>query len=665
MLRFFAKFQRSRNAVLLLFCLLMLVSLVLFYAVPGTNFSDRLRGRGSNAGEETVVAKVGKYEITLRDYRTAIQALGSTFTRGNQLPLTTVRALGLDKQALDRLIADRLVQAEADRLGIGATDREVSEQIVRLPGFTNSETGQFIGKEEYLRTLALRGEDVEVFEGNIRSGIAVGKVRSYLTSAEQVSERDIEEAYKKDNTRVELVYALIDNEKVRKRLQLADADLRAYYDAHLDEFKANEPHRKVEYIFVPTDKVAETLKITDEELRAEYEQNKQYEPRVSIIKLDVLTPKDEDTVGNKIRELNQRVRGTPSVKAEDFGDVARGNSQDASAAKGGDIGFIKKDPNRANNWRQRAFNLKVGDIDGPFRDGQSWYLMKVTEQREVSFAEMRPTLIAGERNRRAYGEASKLADKAYEKFVEYKDIRKAAEEIAKELKVKPETLIRSTPFFKNGDTLPEIGSNPAFESAVGELKNKGDIGDKIGIPNGLAVPRLADLREGGQQLTFEEARNQVEEKVRRQREQNLAQQRAQEIITQAKTASEFEKLIREEGLEVKTDTNFNSYTFPTLQVTQQAQAAATQLKEGEVSKAPLKVGAGYLIFASTKRTDADLSQLAANREGVRQRLLGERQNLVYDAYLKAARRRYEENKQIKIYQDVIDKFFGSAAPAGQ
>ena len=87
------------------------------------------------------------------------------------------------------------------------------------------------------------------------------------------------------------------------------------------------------------------------------------------------------------------------------------------------------------------------------------------------------------------------------------------------------------------------------------------------------------------------------------------------------------------------------------------------LKEGEVAKSPIKVGASYLIFAAKKRTEADLSKLPAEREGVRQALLSERQGQSFDAFTKAARKRYEDQGKIKIYQDRIDKFFKDAEAA--
>jgi hypothetical protein len=286
---------------------------------------------------------------------------------------------------------------------------------------------------------------------------------------------------------------------------------------------------------------------------------------------------------------------------------------------------------------------------------------------------MRDTLKATVQNNKSYTAANNLAQKAYEKATEYKDLRKAAEEIAKEIKVSADSLLKTTQYFKNGDEQKDLGegnsvaNNPAFDDATSTLA-KNEIGEKVSIPGGFAVPRVVDLLEKGAAMSFEQALNQVENKYRREKEPNLAQSRAQEILSQSKNADDFERLAKAAGLEIKNDTNFNTYSFPGqsqggLQTSNQARAALLSLKEGEVAKAPIKVGASYLIFAAKKRTDADLSKLPQEREGVRQALLGERQNLAFETYTKAARKRYEDQGKIKIFQDRIDKFFKDAEAA--
>lgn len=659
MLRFFSKFQRSRNFILLLFCLILLVGLIVFY-IPSRNLVDNPNLAMSN-DDKTVVAKVGSQEITVKEYLDAIRIMGSRFSQGNALPLNLVRQLGLDKEAIDRLIDEKVALAEAERLNIRGTDGDVTDQVTRT--FVDPETGKFIGVDEYKRSLRLRGEDVTKYEANIRRGAALGRFVKLMTSAEQISDREVEDNFKNENTKVETFYAIVDLEKVRSKFKPTDSELQAYYDQHKDKFKPETVARKVQYIFIPTDEVAKTINPTEDELKKEYEQNKQFEPRVSIIKLNVLTPNDEQTVRAKIDELNNRIRGGNGAKPEDFAAVAKGNSQDASASSGGDIGFVKKNPNNSQDWKQRAFNVDVNTIDGPFRHGNAYYLLKVTEKREVPFADMRPTTLAGLRNRSAFAKASQLADKVYEKATEYKDLHKAADEFAKEMKLGTDQVLKTTPFFKKGDSLPEWGNVPQFESGIADLK-KGDIGDKVQIPGGYAIPQVIDERSPGTQLTFEEARNEVEQELRREREPDLARQRATEIVTQAKTPAEFQSLLKAENIDVKTANNLETLQSPGaaaggLQILQQARTAALNLKEGEISKNPIKWGAGYLVIAANKRTDPDMTRLPAERDGIRLKLLQERQNGYYDAYIKAARKQYEDQGLIKIYQDRIDSALNS------
>jgi peptidyl-prolyl cis-trans isomerase D len=667
MLRFFAKLERSRSALLLVFCALLLVGLIAFY-IPNSSLGPGA-GVVRSSDDDTVIAKVGSQEITLKEYKGALSMALSAFGRGNSLPLGIAKKIGYDKRALDDLISERLVIERGRELNLAGADREVADAIRRT--FTD-EQGAFVGRNEYLRRIKVSGMDVEDYEKDRRNDITSRKVREFIISPIQVSEREVEEKFKRDNTKVEVVYATVDREKIRSKFNTTEQDLRSYYDSHKDEFKADERTRKVEYIFIPSKEVANTVPVTEEELKKEYESRKQFEKRASVIKLNVLAASDEDTVKAKIEELARKVR---DAKGEDFAAVAKGNSQDPSAKQGGDIGWIKKEPNKTGQWRQRVYtnDLEVGAVEGPFKEGRSWYLMKVTEQREVPFDQMRDTLKATAQNNKAYKVTNDLAQKAYEKAKQYNDLRKAAEEIAAEIKVSADSLLKTTPYFKDGDEQKDLGdsaghaNNPAFDSATSALK-KGDIGEKVSIPGGFAVPRVVDILDKGAAMSFEQARNQVENKYRQEKEPTFAQGRAQEILNQSKSVEDFERLVKAEGLETKTDTNFENYSFPGAsqggsQASNQARSALMALKEGEAAKSPVKVGASYLIFAAKKRTEADLSKLPQEREGVRQNILSERQNLAYDAFVKAARKRYEEQGKIKIYQDRIDKFFVAAEAA--
>ena len=111
MLKFFKRMERTRNFVLLLFALLMVASLILFYA-------PTRGGRDSNlATNEETVAQVGSEKVTVAEL--AIQKENMS-RMGRPLPA---------KFFLDGVIRERIVRGEAERLGLTATDAELASYI--------------------------------------------------------------------------------------------------------------------------------------------------------------------------------------------------------------------------------------------------------------------------------------------------------------------------------------------------------------------------------------------------------------------------------------------------------------------------------------------------------------------------------------------------------
>ena len=107
-----------------------------------------------------------------------------------------------------------------------------------------------------------------------------------------------------------------------------------------------------------------------------------------------------------------------------------------------------------------------------------------------------------------------------------------------------------------------------------------------------------------------------------------------------------------------------------------ADDAIYNLKEGEVSKSPVKLGDSWVVFASTKRTDADLAEFAKQRDTLTQTLLTSRRNDVFEDYISSLRARLDREGKVKIYEDVLARNaevdesaspapFGGSIPIGQ
>jgi len=98
------------------------------------------------------------------------------------------------------------------------------------------------------------------------------------------------------------------------------------------------------------------------------------------------------------------------VNGTDFGELAKANSSDMSAAKGGDLGWLN--PGDTVPEFERAMNaLQPGEVSAPVRSPFGWHLIQVLERRVQD--------VTDERKRSAARAAlrERKADEAYEDWV--------------------------------------------------------------------------------------------------------------------------------------------------------------------------------------------------------------------------------------------------------
>ena len=108
---------------------------------------------------------------------------------------------------------------------------------------------------------------------------------------------------------------------------------------------------------------------------------------------------------NRLRNLKERLENKT-----DFAQLARANSEDTSASKGGDLGWIS--PGDTVPEFERAMNaLQPGQISDPVRSPFGWHLIQVVERRSSDMSKERRRLTA----RQALRE--RKSDEAYEEWV--------------------------------------------------------------------------------------------------------------------------------------------------------------------------------------------------------------------------------------------------------
>jgi peptidyl-prolyl cis-trans isomerase D len=647
MLKQMSRLKHTRRIIILGFVLLMAVSLIVFYG-PGRN-SNTIEASKNNA----VVAKVGGEEITVA----SVAQLKDNYMQmfGGRVSMAQ---LGGYKRFVDGLIRDRVVAQEAARLGLSASDAEVAEKIRKQ---YSDASGQFVGLQRYKELVTGRYGDVESFERTVRDEIAQEKLKAFVTAAVRVSDQEVQEDYKRKNTTFDVTYTVIAADKLAEKIQVSDDELKSYYDQHKDEFKINEPQKKIRYVYVDQEKAGQKLQISDKDLRDEFErlppQSKQAGVKVQQILLKVARKDLDAQVEQKAKDLIAKAHAaSPDAREKVFADLARGNSEDPQTAKNG--GYlpqpVKQNPNKVHGLYDRAVDMQPGDIsDIPIRYGGNWYILRRGEAVPKTFEEAKPELLASLRNRKGYGAAAKIAERAKNRLKETKDPQKVAQELAAEANMQPGEMVKETPYIKPGDDVPGIGSSQQFEAVIAPLDKPNDVGEQTGVKGGFAIPMLVDKKEP-RVPDFEEVKTKIAQVVKQQRAKEQLEQRAKEIAAAARSVAELKAAAEKAGFEVATEEGYKlgsplgkAGTSPALD------EAVYALKPGEVTTSPLKVGDSFVVLGVANRKEADLAEFAKQREQLTQAMLSGRQNQIYEDYISAVQQRMKRDGKITVYRDVL------------
>ena len=647
MLKQLGRLERTRNIVILLFAVLMAVSLVIFYA-PGRTANNIDPTRNTE-----VVAKVGSASITVADVARIRENYAQMF--GSRISLAQ---LGGNKRFLDGLISKQVVAQEAARLGLSASDAELAERIRKQ--FSDA-SGNFVGFERYKESVTARYGDIEKFENDIRDEIAQEKLRAFVSASVNVSDAEVEKEYQRRNSSFDVSYVSLTTDKLATKIQPSDDELRSYYDSHKTDYRYLEPQRKLRYVFIETEKVGSKLPVSDADLKAEYDsldpKFKEAGVEIQQILLKVARKDLDAQVEQKAKDLINKLRGTTGqATKEAFAEVAKGNSEDpATASRGGLLEKpFKKNETKPNSLYDRAVDMRPGDVsDIPIRFGGNWYILRRGESVPKTFDQAKPDILVSLRNRKAYGEAFKLAQKAHTRLEETKDPQKVAQELAAQANMNAAQMVRETPFVKPGDDVPEIGANQQFEQSIEALNNPNDVGEATGIKNGFAVPMLLEKKEP-RIPDFDEVKTKVADEIKKQRAKEQLEQKAKDLAASLTGADGVKAAGEKEGYDAGTEESFKlGSSLGKAGTSTVLDDLIYGLKAGEFSKTPIKVEDKWVIVGVTKRNDADMTGLAAQSDTLKQSMLSERQDQVFDDYVAGVQQRMKQDGSIKIYKEVL------------
>ncbi|HMF12838.1 MAG TPA: SurA N-terminal domain-containing protein, partial [Gemmataceae bacterium] len=328
------RMRRHRNWLkwsLALVCL----AFVIFY-IP-----DFLRGTGANAAGSDTVAVIEGQEIRAdefrRTYQAQLQAYRSAYA--GKMSEQLLKQLGIDQQILQTMVDERAALAEARRLGVRVSDEEVAQRIYAIPGFQDN--GAFIGMARYQQILQAQRPPMtpSEFEDGVRRSLIVEKLRAALTDWLSVSDKELEQEYRRRNDKVKLSVLTFSADRYRSDVSVSDADVASYFDAHKTDFRIPE-RRKVKYLLIDVDVLRTKITVPPADIERYYNDNiEQYTTPEQVRASHILfrtEGKDDAAVKAKAEDVLKQARS-----GADFAALAKQYSDDeANAKNGGDLDFF-------------------------------------------------------------------------------------------------------------------------------------------------------------------------------------------------------------------------------------------------------------------------------------------------------------------------------------
>lgn len=645
------------GGLLVIICGAMVITLV-----PGGILGDAF-GYGSPQGN--VLAKVGDQEVTVTEVQRTAQNMGKQqFPRGfpsQFLPF-------LMQRAAEQLIMQKAMVAEAHRMGFTVTDQELRDELQHgafsqlfFPG------GNFVGQESYENFVAQNFNlSVPAFEDAVKQDLLIRKLTAAVSGSVTVSDADIAEQYKRENTKVKFNYAVLTLDTIQKQIKPTDAELKAYFDSHKGTYTNAIPEkRSARYIFIDSAKLQQQAQVTPQELQSYYNQHRDEYRVPDEVKVRHILIKTPEPVNGKVDEkaVEEAKTKAESVLKQvqaggNFAELAKKDSDDpGSKDKGGELGWIQHGQT-VPEFDHAAFALKPGETSGLVRSTFGFHIIQVEDKHEAHVkpldevkAQIEPTIAA----QKAATEVDNLANRVLS-AARSKGLEAAAKDSGL-------NVVTAGPFTRT-DSVPGIGTAPEFQSAVfGTSVNAQP--EQVRLPNGVVIYQVTAVQPA-RTPSFDEIRARVEQDYKSDQARQLLAKKTAELSEKAKSEHNLQSAAKQVGAEYKTSelVGVNSQVPDIGALAGGPAEGVFDMKTGEIS-GPIDTGRSGIVIALTDKQEPPVEQLAASKDRIRDQLLQQKRNEYLQVFVSGLRDRMQKQGKIKINEAEMKRITAASNDTGE
>jgi len=517
--------KRKRNWVIILFLGIIVVTFALFVG------SGKFRDQGAGDIAEINGESISQREFAIQ-YERALERYRQMF-KGSLTP-EMIKGLNIRGSLLEELIQKKLMLQEARSLGLTATDDDLAEQLALAPEF---QVGGRFSKDRYLQILQSNRLLPAEFEEEQRDQLTIQRLYSVLVDSVHVSDAEVRDRYKIDQEKINLSYIKLPVSNFTSQVKLTDNDINKYYERNKESLK--QPLKiQVEYVTYPYERFEPSEQISQKEIEEYYQANRDdkfHHPKeVKLRYISVKLEPGADAAQKKTVQTRAEGIVKEARSGKDFADLAKRFSEDPTASKGGDLGWIAAGQLPAP-IEKTIFALAKGAVSDPVETPAGFQIFKaedLKEEKTESLKEATPEIIKSLKAERAKKEAAKIADRDREKALSGADLSKLAQESGVKVAV--------SNWLAAGETLPEIGENQEFYKNAFALAPK-DVSPVIEGKNAYYLLRLKERKEPATP-PLASVRDQIAKNLTESKAYELALQKGNSLLEQLRKEKDISKL---------------------------------------------------------------------------------------------------------------------------
>ncbi len=497
---------------------------------------DMLRGFTAST-----VASVGSQKISAQDYHNAYQRMLQQYQRRLRQPFTNeqARAIGLDREALQRLLSEAAMDDEARKLGLSVSDETLRAMIVSNPNFRDK-SGAF-DPQKFAGVLRDNDMNERMFVSDLRKTAQRQFIVAALTAGIAAPKAEVKaEADFQGQTR-SIDYFILPASAAGEIAQPSEEALKAYFNDRKSQYRAPE-YRSMDVVSLEPETIANPDEVSEADAQAVYDKVAGKDPRYgSPEKRDlqqILFPNDAEADAAEAR-----------IKAgASFDDIVKERNLKPDET---DIGVTTKDAIIDKAEADAVFALPQGGVSGVLKSQFGPVIVRVkgiTPSSVKPYSEVAEAIKKQVSASRAGDKIQALHDKIEDARVSGKSLADAAKDVG-----------------LTAQTIPAVdaeGKDP--KGAPVALPDKTDLlraafASDVGLDdaplqttdNGFVWYSVTKI-EPAHDRTFEEAKPEVEAQQRAEEIDKALAAKADDLVKQIRAGGTVADIAKSVGAEAKT-----------------------------------------------------------------------------------------------------------------